>query len=454
MSFAVANITSGQPGYLNPDNWHPGDGHMHSQYSRLCLDILLFPIRWLIDATIGNGEIISIDGHGEPAQVSKCASRLDWVCMTEHGPNLGFPKLLGRGMNLFGYSMKFALKTWAALRKDLEAAEAQSKPCCRCMIRAEELSNCWQMGHLLAYGSQLYIKNSPKLRMGLFQLLKYLGIDDQYLAQVAELQQAYLDSVANQTDGKGFCYVAHPAKQGYYSWQGFDDLIWQLKDNAPLRGFEFLNGVQELETSKELEKKWDDWLRTAYRVRIIGGSDGHYPDKVGQACRTFVYVEPGVFSVDTPQDKQEEAVLLALRWGNSVVTQGPLAVFTVENGSQNVVIGERLWMRPGDTLTVRLAFGDAARGLDCPQHEIICGFSAGEKEILRGGWDPAQRMEIEKVQYRELPTDLQQTSNTTYSIQVPDDPKLKSGYIRVRGWKGDKFCYTNPVFLLRDPASW
>ncbi len=450
--------------YLNPANWHPGDAHAHSKYSKLDLDILFWPItRWnLLRKALYRAlrkretrDLWPIDGSGEALEASRSARRrgLSWVCMTEHGPNLGMPPLIeATGQNLFRYNTRTARNNWGRAWRELCYAE-EAPGCCHCMMLGEELSSCWHFGHLLAYRTHNYLENGPAIKM-LLSVFGWLFRWVRFRKMAAEVQRDYIERVIKTTNPNDFCFIAHPIHRHYYSWNGFEESLKGVKKNTPLCGFELLNDTLsgDREGLHELLETWDRFLADGYRVRIIGGSDGHAPERIGVSSKTYIYSTSDHFGCHEVTHsicrEMHDAVLQSLRHGHSVVTDGPLALLAVFNDKEIGTSGDRFPIIPGETLKLKMACGP--EDLSCFNYRIICSFTTKELE----GETPA---EIESFVAQDraggdpgaLIAEIdERTEETDFSIQVPNDPGLVSGYVRVEGYGPAGTCYTNPVFLV------
>ncbi len=474
MSFVVANTTGGQPEYLNPKNWHPGDAHVHSHYSKVCIDMgfallglwkpRMIGLPALVTQQMKGGDLFPIDGRGELSDISESARRhgLSWLCMTEHGPNLGMPAIFeGCGQNLLAYNPKVARLRWEEEGRELSGIE-QQKGACNCMIQCEELSNSWRVGHLLVYNTQNYLENRPYLR----HFWSFVGarVTKRFVKTAREMEREYLEEVMSGTNRDDFCYIAHPMRNHYYSWEGFDESLKAVGKNTPLRGFELLNG-KLLGDSKglvDIIDTWDRFLADGYHVRVIGGSDAHKPYAAGASAKTFIYAEASSFGNGFSElecDMRRAKVLSALKYGNSVVSDGPLAVMSVTNLSRNnetATSGDILKVLPGDRLRVNVACGVKAKGRDesCNEYHLISSFTS--KMLWKGSQadanasvnqDKPGKGRVDKlVRTRET---SKKGSKNTFLVDVPGGD-IKAGYLRVEGRGAAGTCYTNPVFLKTD----
>ncbi len=454
--------------HLDPANWHPGDAHAHSKYSKIDLDILFVcfllwnPLKKLIYLILGkpgNKDLWQIEGCGELAEVATSAGEngLCWVCMTEHGPNLGMPPLIEEtGQNLFGFNLNTVKNNWGRAGRELCHAE-ETPGACHCMIQSEELSSCWRFGHLLVYDTQAYLMNDPRIGMLWSFIGRFIGLGKRFKKRAAKEQRYYIEEVVGKTNGDDFCFIAHPVRGHCYSWEGFEESLKGVKRDTPLRGFELLNDTVagDKQGLLALLDTWDRFLGDGYRVRVVGGSDGHLPKRVGAQSRTFIYSTSGLFKGDAEVsrqtcDERHGIVLASLHAGNAVVTNGPLAIFTVTSGKEKGSSGDKLAIKPGGHLEVEMACGTGE--LSCREYRIICSITTKKLE----GETPKQTKAF-VAQDRPgrgtgeiiLQIDTR-TEATSYSIPIPDDPGLVSGYVRVEGYGESGTCYTNPVFLVTE----
>ena len=405
---------------LNLSNWHPGDTHVHSRYSRLNIKTLvetdLLGEKWIQKETAKKVQeftkknLNDYDGKGEPEDIVEKAfeeNGLSWITMTEHGPNLGIKG--GEITNIDEhYDGRRAKKNWREEKQRLSELMAQRES--GCILMCEELGTVIFSGHLLVYGIQDCIENA---------LLDY----NQY---------NFLKSAA---ESGGFCFIAHPFVGRFtpgpsrlmYWWRHFEDDLDLVANDTPLRGFELLNHSYPDPAKKEKEIKdkkktrlldvWDQKLSEGRRIFIVGGTDAHQPEKIGKAIKTYAFIDKGEESLS--QD-DHQSVLDALRAGRSVATTGPVIIFTVRNrrSCQVATCGGELDIAVGDELEV------AVRG---------------------------KELKDRKVNIKSSLFNASASVDSTVTLRVPDDLSERAqrgSYLRLETEGGKSWCYTNPVFLV------
>lgn len=388
------------PWMLDLSNWHPGDPHVHSGFSKLDLskfkeiatnlNIPVFSAVPSIYEWVKGVDAGCIDGGETTLQAianqASTEGRVRWIFMTEHGPMLGLKdgKFDGRS---YRYDPTRARETWERAREETVTVGGEHL----CLCCGEELGTSFGVGHVLAYGLKSYLEN--------------------HIMEVH--QEAYIKNVERNGGRLSFCFIAHPTSQHQlYRWRGLDDYLRTVTRDSKLRGFELVNGRESAGSIDDLLRKWDEHLKAGSRPLIIGGTDSHEAEEVGKKVRTYVFVPRGA-------QLNQASITTALYEGISVVAQGegecPIVVFNVENiNTKEVVgIGGEIEVRVGDELALHVRYAD------CTENIRVVGFPS-------------------------FSDDIGLEENTRLLVRDEDS---SSGYLRLESYGNDGICYTNPVFI-------
>ncbi len=416
--------------HLDPANWHPGDAHAHSDYSRLDARLLVraLPASRLILALIlrmilrfkfgdvSNYDRYNIEGHGDMRSFAKSLKKnhMDWVCLTEHGTNLGLP-VYGAIQDPFGYSKEAGDLRW---RKQTAEIDAISRLVKCSLIQAEELGSLWHYGHLLTYGHEDFFDDDPKRTLLASYLFGLLGVRlARFYREADKEQDELIEHVITSPDHDAFGYIAHPLG-GTHEWDGFERYLREIPidtDSHRLRGFEMMSGKAHSGSKMDiLAEKWDMHLKEGRRLRIIGGSDAHEPRKIGnRGIRTYAFV-------DNPPKRpvlRKERILQALRMGYSIVTNGPTAFFSASNNGERAGIGSVLTVDPLKPLRIECKLEEGT--------QVLLHYAVDSEKYVQEIDNSGSELDIGKIQ--------------------------KRGFLRLEAFRPSDAtrCFTNPIFLVR-----
>lgn len=414
---------SGMPPEQHPEldlrNWHPGDPHVHSEYSGS--DLSGLP---LIRHLKGINRLLDLKRYDSPESMVLCAVNrhgLSWLAFTDHGPDLGVvDRITGLGSKT---DFEVARTRWNELKDRLLKIELTLGR--GCFMPGEELGTVQGAGHLLVLGNREYIPACWK-----------------------EADQKLFLSQAERSGG--FSFIAHPylnrttvnpfSRFASYYWHWFPDDLAGIDFDSALRGFELLNGNylnperKEGGSARDRMKMWSqpdmatlagDWdrsLEAGSRTVVIGGSDAHRVKELGKV-RTYVFLEGGrpfLKSSDYPE------LLQGIRRGNTVLGTGPLLAFLVTNLStgETATAGEVLPAAAGDSISFE--YRHAGFGAQGPQAvALVSSITENSRVSVEGN---PFRFRVDENLTRE---------------------RIQNGYLRVeaRGRRGHK-CYGNPVFFV------
>lgn len=383
------------------EGWHYGEPHYHSFYTD--------------DHAEFGGPVVEV------AQLAR-AMGLDWLAITDHSFDLD---------DLYGnpVSRDPSLNKWKRLREEINRVNQKSYDFVT--ILGEEISCGNAQGkniHLLAYGINNYLPGAGDSMEKWFRTRPDLSLP-QVLEQVS-------------ADG-GVAYAAHPEAEysiGQRVLTGRGN--WRSRDykQPGLSGVMFWNGADK----KAFQKGYRKWVRLLLEGRhlyFIGGNDAHgdfnrfrqlriplvmlqeSQEQVFGMVRTCLYC-PGPLT--------RESILEGLRKGKAVVTNGPLAIFTVKNESgHKAMIGESIEGKKV-TLNIRAKstneFGDFEK--------II---------ILRG--DLKERKElVERVVFGEELKDPKVVEDLDYLLQLENPSYVRLEVVSQLGQKTFR-GYTNPIWI-------
>ena len=389
-------------------NWHPGDTHYHSNYTDNEVEFG-FPV----EATVEAGKAIG----------------LDWNIITDHS-----------------FDIKDSITSdpnhkWNALKSDVSTYTDDLYE----LILGEEVS-CINSNnnviHFLVFGMENFnnIGGSG---------LDFIPGDKDELGTTGWKLQEVIDNLIIQG---GVGYGAHPIA---------NDILrdyWRYAD-YDLRGY---NGLQVWNGESTQSNEWlnyliegiEQWKRLLLNGRrdvfIAGGSDAHgdfshsthykttppFSEKTDNAfgkVRTCIYTE----------DFSKESILTALKYGHSIMTDGPLVVFNVTNErGKRAIIGDDIF---GNSLTLKIEWSSTSEFGNVDNIYVYRGLlGENEEEISEYSFTP------NTLSGSKLYSDL--------SLKVPN---VRTGYIRLTATtdKG-KMVYTNPIWIMADsdrdgmPDSW
>jgi len=317
--FNVTITTDSLPTILS---WHPGDIHYHSSYTDNYVEFG-FPI----EATVEAGKAIG----------------LDWNAITDHSFDVRDSKTADPNHK------------WNALKRDVNTYCTESYK----LILGEEVS---------CYGHEINYKIVPPHRgvihflvlgMENFTNINGTGIDfipgefDEDLIETGDQTLNIEDVISIVNSQGGVSYAAHPEghRESYNAILG--RVPWIIED-YDLVGY---NGLQVWNEKKTQSNNWEiqrdagleQWIRQLTKqerkdVFIAGGSDAHgdfshattilgSSDNAFGKVRTYVYT----------RTLSNDGILNALENGHSIMTDGPLVIFIIENEyGENAIIGDEI----------------------------------------------------------------------------------------------------------------
>ncbi len=270
-------------------DWYCGDTHQHTNYTH------------------------NVYEFGAPIYATRAANNamgLDWMIVTDH-------------------SFDLTPEKWNVSSAD---CDAHSDNLFRVM-QGEEVScylpgtdiNPWQYkyNHLLVYGTDFIPGGEWEDGTG------------------SDYTPAEAIAIANSQGG--VTYLAHPF---------YDDLFrdtWRDKDyNLPFTGLQIWNYGSDKPTHlPDGIAKWSELLLGGRHVYVEGGTDAHGDfNAIAGKVKTYVYA-PGYSQSDLPT---RSAILNALRNGNSVMTDGPVVIFDINEE----IIGKEVSVTERTNATLRI----------------------------------------------------------------------------------------------------
>ena len=284
---------------------------------------------------------------------------LSWIIITDHEPLMN-------------------AADWNNAKQDCQEAEAITG--IKVML-GEEVGNIFPIlwaGHYLAYDIDSYVDSGD-------------GFDQQMIDAV-------------QDEG-GFGYIAHPYTAIWDEGGDWDD--WSVTGYT---GLEIINGDTACANAIN---KWTEILEDpTARVFAIGNSDAHWPQEVANAY-VYCYIDGAV---------SHPSVYSALENGHSVVSNGPLITFTIDDKGI------------GDTVE-----------------------NAGTQATLDIDWTYGSIQKIEVYSNEGLIKTITDVYGTPGSTSAKVDVTPETVYIRLKGiFYGGKEAYTNPIWVnyTREDFNW
>jgi len=161
----------------------------------------------------------------------------------------------------------------------------------------------------------------------------------------------------------GFGYPAHPMDSDPFrdSWRNY---------SLNFSGLEIWNGVGSVEKLEEGLNKWKELLLNGRRIFIEAGSDAH-----GDFNSGFGKVRTVVLTQNISNIK----ILSALRNGHSIMTDGPLVIFDINN----TIIGDTLEISNGSKLDLNVQWNSTPEFGTLNNITIIRGDIGGNETIER-----------------------------------------------------------------------
>lgn len=296
------------------DGWYYGDAHWHSDKTR---------------------DQVEFAAPVEVAAVFSKAIGIRWLAVTDHSYDLDSP--------LDDYiSIDPDLPKWRMLGTEIKAVNATYDDLV--VLRGEEVSCGNAKGqnvHLLVYGVPEFIPGRGDAGKTGFE---FKFEPDLSLQDVLERVREY----------NGVTYAAHPNADNSFLGKLILNRGTWLDADCELEGcygLQFWNGC----TGKRFTKGYKRWVRLlleGYRRYTIAGSDAHGDfNRIRQMKFPFVklceYMGSAFGKPRTclycGETLNESRILDALRHGRAVLTDGPIAIFTIQNAHGHTAnIGETL----------------------------------------------------------------------------------------------------------------
>jgi hypothetical protein len=349
-------------------DWYSGDTHQHTNYTYNAVEF------------------------GAPIYATKAANNalgLDWMIVTDHSFDMNPDKWKVSIADCDNHS--------DAVFRVLQGEEVS------CYLVGTDISpSLYQYNHLLVYGADFIPGGEWED-----------GTGSDYTPE---------EAIAIAKSEDGITYPAHPFDDDPFRdpWMNysldFDGLqIWNhaSSDNLVKLGL----GIN----------KWVDLLLDGRRVFIEGGSDAHgdFNTHAGRV-KTYIYV-PGYNQSALPLRKE---ILNALREGHSVMTNGPLVVFDINDE----VIGNSLNLTKGKAATLHIRWNST------PEFGYLNDIIV-KKGIIN------ETNETDTIFYLE--TTGKDNFSGEYKITIAPN---KSSYYRIEAVSksagGETYeCFTNPIWV-------
>ncbi|MGA7161182.1 MAG: CehA/McbA family metallohydrolase [Bacteroidota bacterium] len=362
---------------------------------------------------------------GSPMEASVELSRamgLSFFCVTDHSYDLD-----DRVDNFLVNDPQ--IPKWKAQQQRID--ELNSKHTDFIVVRGEEVScsnKAHRNVHLLLWGTTKY----------------YEGSGDSAEQWFRTRSEHTISEILSDKEDNIVAYAGHPTEQTpFFQWLFIKRGVWDLKDmdQNGLAGLQVLNGDANQAFSVGL-KSWVQLLLSGNKIFIAAGNDAHGNfnrfRQIGIPFFTIRENDRQLFgkmrTAVQIDDLAETSLLESLRMGHTVITNGPLVVFTITNeygktaGLGETISGARLRLHVRGLTTKEFgAFG---------QLKIVFGRIGAESEVVR----------------------MKKQSSETYAINTNIDFEVKTfqvlSYIRIEGFtkhsaKGETggFCYTNPIWI-------
>jgi hypothetical protein len=216
---------------------------------------------------------------------------------------------------------------------------------------------------------------------------------------------------------------------------------WETKDfqHPRLIGYQIWNGEED--SSFFLGSDiWRELLLSGKRLALFAGNDAHGNfnrfRQIGFPFLTFLESDNQIFGkmrtgVQVPQDFNYQNLVRAMQQGRTIVTNGPVASFAIENeNGERAEIGDEI---SGKRLTISLRVISSAEFGNFVEIKIILG-------------DLKQKREFEIFKFS--PENKIFEFENSVQIEAPPD-----GYVRAEVTTQDESkrvyrCLTSPVYLV------
>ncbi|MGA9406753.1 MAG: CehA/McbA family metallohydrolase [Bacteroidota bacterium] len=381
--------------------WNQGDTHTHSSYT---------------DDQVEFGSPIEAS-----VELSK-AMGLSFFCVTDHSYDLDdcIDNFLVNDPEI---------PKWRSQQQNIDEINSQHNDFT--IVRGEEVScsnHAQRNVHLLLWGTKKFFAGSGDSAERWFRTASENTIGD----------------ILSNKEDHVVAYAGHPTEATpFFQWLLIKRGTWDFNDmdQNGLAGLQVLNGDANQAFSKGLES-WTRLLLRGRKIFIAAGNDAHGNfNRFKQIGIPFFTIREngrqlfGKMRTAVNSDSLTETSLLeALRDGHTVITNGPLIVFTITNESgKTAAIGETI---SGARLQLHI------RGLTTKEFGAFC-----ELKIIFGRIGTGSEVVRMKKQILNLFTLDMRIDFEVCTYQV-------SSYIRIEGFASHSadggtsgFCYTNPIWI-------
>jgi hypothetical protein len=391
----------------NMPGWHPGDPHVHSSFTEDQVEFGAPP-----EATV---------------QMAR-AMGLSWTAITDHSYDLddrpGDP-----------LSPDPQLKKWHQLIEIISQLNNRKENFVTLLGEEVSCGNARNRNvHLLAFGVPTFIPGSGDSAERWLHTEPSLKIE-----QVLEIIGA----------SGGVAYAGHPQESG----SALEKILlrrgsWTMKDcTLPgLSGLQIWNGRRNPELQRGLSR-WVRLLLQGKRLYNIGGSDAHgnfsrfrqlrlpfvamreSTEQIFGQVRTYLYCS---------RELSQQNLLRALRQGQAVVTDGPLAIFQVQSEQgQRAILGQSI---AGEEFTVQICAKSSPEFGALQRIDLHWGIIGGRERRLRSLRRGRDFSDPGQVSLSEGPFKIRQSSYFRLELETAS---------AARTWH----ALTNPIWLNFRPGA-
>lgn len=397
--------------------WYSGDTHFHSYYSDNVVEFG-FPV----EATTKAGKSIG----------------LDWVTVTEHSFDLDskmkFEYEDGVGnviTEIFDETGK-----WNQLKNDCKdiSQGGYSDSEFKC-IEAEEISVRSEgveerYVHYLAYKISGYIlgEGEAAYPQGGSEVNVDTGGDGW-----DDVPRTYnlSDVISNVSIQGGFGYGAHPTSEAWYDFGVTHRIKWQPEDYnlTGYSGFEIWNSYGNSEDRDSGIEEWKKLLAEGRHIFVSAGSDAHgdfshatsilgSSDNAFGKLRTYIY---------SPSGFTKNGILEGLKYGHSIMTDGPLVIFTA-NGAK---VGDAITVAQNSDITLDIQGASSPEFGEEISYTVYYGVVYGSENPVASG------------SFNAYPSNAD-----TKVLNIGTISNNKGGYFRIEATTDTgKKAYTNPIWI-------